>query len=379
MDYSKKENIDYHCQELISNCTNCGLCISECKLLQKMGEDVTNIALRQPTVIEAYSCSLCGLCEGVCPLSLSPKSMFTAIRKKAVAEGDIDIEDYRYMFPDRPLNVMKLYRELNGTDYKDLNLDSHSEVAFFPGCTMLTYDPPLIYNLFRSLKEKYQEISLMTDCCGLPLFQLGLHNRGERFTQDLKEKIFGLGVKTIIFACPNCYYQLQSTLKDCNLTFLTIYEALEDSELLKKPIEEKESKIVTIHDSCPDRFDGVFASQVRKALQLKGYSLVEMEHNHETALCCGSGGQVSHSDPYLAQNLVQSRLKEVEASKAQICTAYCLGCVLNLSKNQDSIPVQHALNLLLEFNQDFAGLKKKTQAMFEGPEGEKLWNKVMAE
>lgn len=367
------------CQKIIDNCVNCGLCRSECQLLQRINEDLVSLAERQPTASEAYNCTLCGLCESVCPSGLSPKSMFAAIRQKSVAKGEIEIEDFRYMFPDRPLNVMKLIREVNGIEYGELNPDREADAAFFAGCSMLTYDPQLVHVLFKTLQQEIKNISLLTDCCGLPLYQLGLKEREARFIEGLKDKLLRLKIKKLIFACPNCYYQLQPMALEMGIAIQTIYEALKNSELVNAPLAQADRRLITVHDSCPDRSAGKFAGQVRKALILKGYSLVEMEHNCDRALCCGSGGQVSHFDPELAQSLVQTRLREVEASKAEMLTAYCLGCVLNLSKNQNHIPVQHVLNLLMEFEQDFAGLKKRAQSLFEGPEGEELWKRVLKE
>ncbi|MEL1136008.1 (Fe-S)-binding protein [Desulfitobacterium sp. THU1] len=376
---SSNDEVQFACQEIIEKCVNCGRCVSECKLLQDIGEDLISLATRQPTVGEAYSCTLCGLCEGVCPLSLSPRKMFVATRHKAVDEQEIDIDDYKYMFPDRELNVMKMYREVNKFDYKDLKVDQEGEVAFFPGCTLLTYDPKLIYAIVENLEAEYPGVTLITDCCGIPLYQLGLRERGEKFRQALKEKLRRLKVKSLILACSNCYYQLKEDVKELGIRPLTIYEALSDSRIFNTPIEAKEARVVTVHDSCPDRFAGIFARQARQALAKKGYVLVEMEHNSAKALCCGSGGQASHFAPELARGLVEARLEEVTGLEVDILASYCLGCVLNLSKDQNDIPVQHVLNLLLDLKQDFAGLKKQSKTIFEGPEGEKLWERIMAD
>lgn len=71
---SSSEKLNNACQEILNDCLNCGQCISECPMLQQIGEDLLSIATRQPTVEEAYACSLCGLCEAVCPALLSPKT-----------------------------------------------------------------------------------------------------------------------------------------------------------------------------------------------------------------------------------------------------------------------------------------------------------------
>lgn len=61
--------------EIIDDCTGCNLCVSECPLLQRIG-DPLSLAQRGVTVTEAYSCSLCGLCDAVCPESLRVKDIF---------------------------------------------------------------------------------------------------------------------------------------------------------------------------------------------------------------------------------------------------------------------------------------------------------------
>ncbi|AHF05788.1 (Fe-S)-binding protein [Desulfitobacterium metallireducens] len=373
------EKLSKVCHEIKENCIECGQCLSECQMLQEIGEEPASIAARKPYVEEAYECSLCGLCEAVCPSSLSPKTMFAEMRTEAVKSKEIPINEYRYMFPDRKLNVMKLYREVNSIDYKDLNLGRENPVALFPGCTMLTYSPKLTRAVYTHLSQKYQDIVLMTECCGLPLYQLGLNDRGDKYVGEIKVKIRDLKIRTIIIACPNCYYQLRPILREMGITLLTIYEALDDLLILNNSNILHQQSFVTIHDSCPDRFEGIFASQARLALQKKGYQLVEMEHNHEMTICCGSGGEVSHFDPEMANNRVKSRLDEAENSGAQILAANCLACVLNFGKVSGKFQAKHILNLLLDLEQDFEGFKNKAKKMFEGPEGEKLWERIMAE
>lgn len=373
------EKLSKVCQEIQENCISCGQCSSECQMLQEIGEEPASIAARKPYVEEAYECSLCGLCEAVCPSSLSPKNMFGEMRAEAVEAGEISINEYRYMFPDRKVNVTKLYREVNGIDYQDLNLNRENSVAFFPGCTMLTYSPQLTRAVYSNLCRKYPDLILMTDCCGLPLYQLGLRDREKKYVDTVKAKIRDLKIETVIAVCPNCFYQLGPIFKEMGIKLLTVYEALENLSVFNQTNVLDQKYRVTVHDSCPDRFEGIFASQVRSALQKKGYQLIEMEHNKKTSTCCGSGGEVSHFNPEMADSRVKARLDEAENSGAQILAAYCLSCVLNFGRSSNKIQSKHVLNLLLDVEQDFEGLKKKSKMMFEGPEGEKMWERIMAE
>ncbi len=376
---NKDNKLNHICRGIMKDCLNCDLCVSECQFLQRIEEDPAGIARREPSVEEAYSCSLCGLCEQVCPLHLSLCRMFGETRNNAVENDFISINDYRYMFPDRKNNLMNSYRELSGVDYTDLNPDREAAAAFFPGCTLLTYFPQLTTAIFNHLSQEYKKLTLITDCCGIPFFQLGLQDRGNDYVHYVKTKLMDLKVKKLITACPNCYYQLQPLLEDTGITMVTIYEALENSKIFTKPRNNNKESNITVHDSCPDRSNGLFAGQARKALLRKGFSIVEMVHNRNTTLCCGSGGQVSHFQPELAEKLVTIRLQEAENTGAPVLAAYCLACVLNFVKVPGKMNIQHVLNLLLETDEDFSGLKEKSKMPFAGPKGEEYWEKIMAE
>lgn len=364
----KKEPI----RELIEKCVGCGECSDNCILLQEIDADPAAIASRGAAVDEAFACSLCRMCEAVCPLDLSPARMFEQKRTEAVANAEIDINEYRYLFPDRPVNVMSLFRKVYGVDYADLNPNVTGPTAFFPGCTMMTYSPGLTRKVYTSLSKSYPNLQFLMDCCGKPLYQLGLLQRGEKNREELKGKIKQLGIKRLIVACPNCYYELTEALVDEEVELITVYEGLKEAFIAGENYAR-----CTVHDSCPDRFKGIFGQQVRQALKGTGCQIVDMEHSQQTTPCCGSGGQVSHFRPDFAEELVERRLKEAEATGADTLVAYCHSCVLNFAKIPSGIKVRHALNLLLGFEQDYAGVKSQAREMFAGPDGEENWQKIM--
>lgn len=376
--------------ELTEQCTGCGACSENCFLLKEIDQDPGTIAARGAGSDEAFACSLCNMCEAVCPLNLSPAKMFELKREEAVANAEIDIDQYRYLFPDRPVNVMSLFREVYKVDYTDLNQTIAGDTAFFPGCTMMSYSPDLCREVFRTLSEIYSDMVFFTDCCGKPLYQLGLESRGAKSREQLREKISRLGIKRMVVACPNCYYELRKAHLDQMVELITIYEVLKEQGSRTKNNNDcgKRAEIsagknislsCTVHDSCPDRFEGVFGKQVREALEEYGYRIIEMEHSQQRTLCCGSGGQISHFRPDFAEELVKLRLKEAEKTGADQLVAYCHSCVLNFGKNPSGIKVRHVLNLLLDFEEDYSGVKNKAREMLEGPGGEENWEKIMQE
>ncbi|QDR81673.1 (Fe-S)-binding protein [Sporomusa termitida] len=358
---------------LAKDCVECGKCTALCQFLAQTGESPARIAGRGASVTEAFSCSLCGACEAVCPLGLSPRQLFACRREEAVRQGEFDSNEYRYLFPDRPNNVMNMYRRCYGVDYGDIENAGSGGTWFFPGCTLLTYSPGLTRAVFYRLQADVDCRGFWTACCGKPLRQLGLRPRAEALQGQLQEFLQQHNITRVITACPGCYYELEPVFQACNVSVRTVYE------MLKLAPTDRNSKIkCTVHDACPDRFARRFGRQVRQALAQAGFSLREMQHSGAQAICCGSGGQLSHFRPDLTEQLVQARLAEARQSGADILIGYCLSCVLKL-EGKAAMPVTHALNVLLAISEDFKGAKARAGQMLAGAAGERLWAEMMAE
>jgi fumarate reductase (CoM/CoB) subunit B len=356
------------------SCLECGQCAESCPLLAELGQSPLQLARQGVDVMAAFSCSLCGACETACPQGLSPGNLFAARRYEAVEHGEVDMADYRYLFPDRTNNIMNTYRRQFGIDYQDVKGQAGAGTWFFPGCTLLTYSPQLTRAVFCRLQESLDCGGLWTGCCGKPLQQLGLKRRHDSMRESLQRFRQAHKIDRLITACPGCYYELQEVFKESELIIQTVYEAL---DFTRRELADK--RICTIHDSCPDRFTGNFGSQVRQALQQCGFTLVEMKHNKEKAICCGSGGQISHFPPDFTEQLVQVRLAEVRESAAEILVGYCLSCVLKFDNHGSSIPVTHALNLLLNESEDYRGARDRVVRMLSGIDGEKIWREIMSD
>lgn len=367
----REEKNQDHKNRIIEQCIGCMACQESCRILTEINEDPASIASRGITVDEAFSCALCGKCEAVCPLGLSAYRMFEQRRIEAVRNKEMDVNEYRYLFPDRDVTVMSIFRDYYGIDYNDLNLSLPSDTAFFPGCTMLTYSPGLTRKVYEILEKKYKHPILFSECCGLPMYQIGLPERGDKMKKAILAKASSLGVKRFVVACPNCYYQFkkEESLKDFEI--ITVYEALKDYF-----VPAKKSGIYTVHDSCPDRFEGIYAAQVRGALDQAGCKRVEMKHRERESICCGSSGQLGHFRPEWSKEHELQALEEAEEAGADTIIAYCHACVLNFADISPKIRILHALNVLLGFMEDYGEVKQKAGDMFTGPDALDLWGKL---
>ncbi|WP_019850056.1 (Fe-S)-binding protein [Desulfitobacterium sp. PCE1] len=353
-------------KKIAEECLSCGECSDSCRILTELNESPATIASRGPESHEAYGCALCGRCEAVCSLGLSPFRMFEQRRIKAVKNGEIDLHEYQYLFPDRAVTVMSLFKEFYNIDYSDLNCSHPADTAFLPGCTMFTYSPKLTRQVYETLTELYENPLLFDNCCGIPMYHIGLPERGDKIKAELREKVRQLGVKRLVIACPNCFYQFSNEDSFKDVEIITVYEAL-----LEKFDSHQSSEVYSIHDSCPDRFEGIFAKQVREALDRAGYQRVEMKHHGRESVCCGSSGQLGHFRPEWATEHEVQNLDEAKAAGADSLLAYCHACVLNFGNIADSsIKVRHALNVLLNFEENYDEVKIEAAKMFEGEAGE---------
>ena len=107
-------------ENLINECQECSLCSDACDFLAETRESPAAMARRGIRPDEAFSCALCGRCAAVCPLGLKLYELFAARRAKAVDQKEIDVNEYDYLFPDRPENCMRLYRQYYRIDYNDV-------------------------------------------------------------------------------------------------------------------------------------------------------------------------------------------------------------------------------------------------------------------
>ncbi|MEM4298015.1 MAG: (Fe-S)-binding protein, partial [Nitrososphaerota archaeon] len=313
-----------------------------------------------------YSCFLCGLCASVCPLSLSPKEMFEEWRRKLVDEGVAPLKNHAFSMTDKKWNIYTLYRENYGIDYSDL-MKSSCETAFFPGCNMATFAPQLTREVLRLVNSSFPSSGIVVECCQKPIHDIGLQKRFEDALGRLQLKLSGLGVKKLITACPNCFYTLRENLQ--GIEVITVYNLIEEKDI-RIPSTQK----ITIHDSCPDRAEGLFASKVRGLL--KNLQIVEMEHSRDRALCCGAGGLSSTVSQDLALANVKKRLEEARNVNADLILTYCVTCMNMLRVIPSKAKVLHVLNLILGVEEDYSQVQSNLQKLFTGPKAKENIMKI---
>lgn len=105
---------------------------------------------------------------------------------------------------------------------------------------------------------------------------------------------------------------------------------------------------VTYHDSCHlHRGLGIF-SQPRTLLNnVRGLEFIEMT---DSDTCCGFGGTFSINYPEISTAMVDEKIENILASKAEVVTGCDISCLMNisgrLSRRKEKIKVLHIAEIL---------------------------------
>ena len=340
--------------DVLNKCTECGACVAECLFLtnlgmtpKKMAEDLMGEI--DVTKTYPYSCFLCGLCKSLCPNDVDVADMILEARKAIASSYGPLNACYKLFLADEQNFIMDAYKRRRGISYEAYT-PKEFQYAFLPGCAMACFSPKATVKVYELLKDELQSVGIIDMCCGKPMYDIGLADRASNWLDRISSELKGRGSTTLVTACPNCYYYLKAKLKG-KFEVATIYDFIGNK--LKDKIK---GLTVTIHDSCPDRHEGIFAKWVRDLLSK--CEIVEMKHSRERTLCCGAGGLVSCIDPSLPSNLMSKRLEEILETGAQIVVVYCYSCANMYWSLQPALDVKHVLNLALQVEDESEVLKQ---------------------
>ncbi len=294
-------------------------------------------------VKKIYACPLCGNCTVQCELEVHDHllEIIEALRAEAVEQGLGPLESQK-VFEESIEAQKNPYKEQHAkrTSWvKDaFELKDTAEVLYFVGCTSSYRDADLATAMLDILTKLGIDVTVSKDewCCGSPLIRTGQL----RLVRDLAEHNMALvkntQAKAVVFSCAGCY----RTFKEDYLPLLGVepeFELYHVTDYIVKLIDEGKVTFkegtplkVTYHDPCHiGRHCGIYDSP-RKILQsIPGVELIEMKRNRENAWCCGAGGGVKSGFRDWAIEIATERIKEAEATGAEVLVSSCPFCKRN--------------------------------------------------
>lgn len=338
------------CREIAAGCIECGICVKKCAFLGKYGtpKQIADswIQEKECSAVNPFACSLCSLCDAVCPVNIEPRKMFLALRCEAAAKNPAVL---------KPQQIL-LDFERRGTSkrYSFYGLPPGCDTVLFPGCGLAGSRPQRTMQLFDYLADRFPNLGIVLDCCTKPSHDLGRSSFFRTMFDEMQQYLISHGVKNIIAACPSCYIVFSQYGGSLNST--QIYDFLQEEDF--QPKAGLPPAMVTVQDSCVARFDANLQQRVRTLIRACGVSWEEMRHHGTKTLCCSEGGGAHFVAPDLAGSW--ATLRRREAQNRRIIT-YCSGCAHFLGK---VAPTIHLLDLLYDPADALAGKTRVAKAPF---------------
>jgi NADPH-dependent glutamate synthase beta subunit-like oxidoreductase len=287
------------------------------------------------------TCSLCGLCEQICPGKLDMREIYREARKMMVDTGKMPPSTHDFALRDMHFSNSDLFalcRHQSGF--------SSSTAVFFPSCQLAASTPQHVKEVYAYLCGKIEGgVGLMLGCCGAPADWAGQEALFRETLQNIHRNWRDLGGPLIITACPSCFAMFKNNIPDVPVeTLWTVFDRIglpENTECRITP------QTLAIHDSCTTRHEGQLHDAVRRMLKGLGHQLEELPGHRDNTTCCSYGGLMLYANKEVAHKVVDRRIKESETDYV----AYCAMC-------RDSFAGQgkrayHLLDLIFGRDQDY--------------------------
>jgi len=256
------------------------------------------------------SCSLCGLCEQVCPENFAMQDLCLAARQEMVRRSKMPPSAHEFALLDLDFSLgpdFRLARHQPGHDT--------SARIFFPGCQLAASAPAQVRRVYDHLRTSLPGgVGLMLACCGAPAEWAGQEEKLTRSLETWQEDWRGLGSPPVILACPSCRAVLGAHLPQVEL--LDLWEVLAGTGL---QVQEPQTGPWAIHDPCSTRPDPRAREAVRALLERAGVELAELRLGGELTECCGYGGLMSTANPDLAGEVVRRRRAQSDLDYLTYC------------------------------------------------------------
>ncbi len=308
-----------------------------------------------------WYCTTCRACLEVCPVY---GATFEAVMKKrvlAVEEGTnipkLMNQTLEKVFKyDNPWESSKNKRGAwaEGLDLVDLaKRDAKADLCYFVGCTTSFDDTAQgialsFSKILQSAGVNFGILGKKEPCCGdiaRRAGELGLFVEQMEKCLDLFDKY---GITDVVTSSPHCFHTFRNEYPEA--PFNTRHYTMVLRELIangKLQFKEGEEATVTYHDPCYlGRYNRIFDEPREIIRSIPWLNLVEMTHHGADSLCCGGGGGRMWQDLNGEVKMSEVRIREAEATGAQILVTACPLCRIMLEDARKAAGLNETLRVM---------------------------------
>lgn len=266
------------------------------------------------------SCSLCGLCEAVCPEGLGMAETCLEARQSLVAKGKMPPSAHDFALRDMAFSTSDAFSLARHQPERQT-----SAAVFFPGCQLSASSPGHVERTYEYLRAVIPGgVGLMLGCCGAPARWAGRETLYEDTHAAFVEQWRHLGAPPIIAACSTCFDMFRNRLPEEKV--ISLWSVFERHGLPGHPAGRSPSRLA-LHDPCTTRTAPEIRQSVRALLSRLNVAVEEL-NVEGMGPCCGFGGLMSSANPEIADKVADRRIGESDADYL----AYCAMCRDNFAR-----------------------------------------------
>lgn len=291
-----------------------------------------------------WSCTTCGACMEVCPVSIEHVPKIVEMRRNLV-EMSAKVPDELLSFFENteqrsnpwgivPSDRIKWAADINVKPFET----GKTEYLFYVGC-FGAFDARsrrvslAISNILDKSGISWGILGKDELCCGDSMRRLGNEFVFDRMTKDNIKIFTDKGIKKIITQCPHCYNTLKNDYRQYGVELEVIHHTELINNLIKAGkltvnVNEADLGNVVFHDSCYlGRYNGIYDAPRKVIASVTGRAPTEMERCLDKSFCCGAGGGRMWMEESEGTKINLARVEEaLKKDPRTICVScpYCL-------------------------------------------------------
>jgi len=308
-----------------------------------------------------WYCTTCRACLEVCPLYGG--AFEAAIKKRvlAVEEGKdvpklISQTLARLSKYDNPWESSRNKRGAwaEGRDLVDLTTtDTRTDICYFVGCTT-SLEPTAqgeaqaFSKILQSARVNFGILGKKEPCCGdvaRRMGELGLFAEQRENSLNIFDEY---GVSDLVTFSPHCFNAFKNEYPEAPYR-VRHYTMVLRELIAREKLRFKEGDVATVtyHDPCYlGRYNRIFDEPREIIRSIPGLQLVEMSHHGADSLCCGGGGGRMWQDLEGVGKMSEVRIREAEATGAQIVVTACPLCRIMLEDARKAAGLNKKLRII---------------------------------
>ena len=366
--------------EEIEKCIDCKNCLEVCDTyivtndllkspngrLKIAAKVFNNNEISQEELIGLYTCTLCALCDLICPQMIQISEVIHSSKVKLVKENKAPLDIHNKIIN----GIIEKDNSVNGNPEERLNwlAENYKETEMFEkkdSDTLLFFGCMSSFRVKESASAPYEILKLAgydfkilenEPCCGEYIYSAGNVNIAKKIFKENIELFKKIGVKNLIVTCGGCLYAFdkvyQKYFKDYDLTVKHIIEIIFDLEREGKINLKPLNRTITYHDPCRlgrKYKNGPLFSEPRELLKKCGLKINELANTPIESPCCGAGSGVRGVDSSICINIGKELFNKIETKEL---ISSCPLCVFNFRyvnyKNQIDKESKYFTDYILE-------------------------------